>query len=146
MAHPQYVPGKTELKVYLSRGMTQQQIADTWGEVTGIKPSRSAIGLAIARYGLKSATPRPRYDDLLPWRVRTEHKMHYDARMLRLEGQSRAGKKLTADSARDLASWKRQLEELDAVVHYDGDTEEGFHLVRRDPALDEPGSLIRKPH
>ena len=138
----QVVPNKTEMKHYLSRGMTQQQIADAWGEKTGTRPSRSAIGMALVRYGLKASKPRPRYEELLPWRVRAEHKMHYDARMLRLEGRVRAGKPVSQDLLDDLVAWKQRLAELDAVVHYEPDTEEGFWFVKREPQDDD---IIRKP-
>lgn len=84
-----------------------------------------------------------RDDDLLPWFVREEHRWAYPARMLRAEGRRRAGMELSKEDARRLPAWKRQLEKAGAVVHYDPDTDEGFHYVPRRPGVDV--DLIRVP-
>lgn len=125
------VPDKTTMRRYLARGMTQQQIADAWLEETGERVARSAIAMAIERYDLRSANPRPTYDELLPWTVAVEHRNHMDARMLRLEGRRRAGKPLNEQEARYLERWKEELAEANAVVYYDRDTSEGFFWVPR---------------
>ncbi|HET6917191.1 MAG TPA: Clr5 domain-containing protein, partial [Acidimicrobiales bacterium] len=104
------VPDKTKLRLYLQKGMTQKEIVDQWEEESGFRVSRSAIGMAIARYGLESANPRPRFDDLIPWTVRTVHKNRYDLRMLRLEHRRRHGKKLTDDQRKRLTSWRKALD------------------------------------
>lgn len=133
----QVVPSKNEMERYLARGLTQAQIAQEHGERTGHKISRSAIAMAIERYGLKSAHPRPRYEELLPWTVREEHSHHWDARMLRLEGRRRAGGSLSDDELRYLTGWLRQLQEQHAVVYYDPETEEGFHWIPREKGHDD---------
>lgn len=128
----QRVPGKGELKKYLNQGLTQAQIVDAWEKESGERVSRSSIAMAMARYGLKSARPRPDYGQLLPWTVAEEHRYHIDARMLRLEGRRRAGGKLSEDEARWLENWKAELERRDAVVYYERDTEEGFFWIPRE--------------
>lgn len=133
MAAPQKVPNKTELRRYLSKGMTQQQIVDAWEKDSGVRVSRSAIAMAIERNSLSSAHQRPEYTDLLPWRVAAEHRWHYDARMLRLEGRRRAGRKLTEREGTFLDRWKNELLEASAVIHYERDTEDGFFWVPRLP-------------
>src|SRR6478752_7450426 len=47
------VPDKAQLKKYLAAGLTQKQIVEQYEKDTGIKVSRSAIGMAISRYGLR---------------------------------------------------------------------------------------------
>lgn len=127
------VPDKTTMRRYLAKGMTQQQIADAWLDETGERVARSAIAMAIERYGLRSANPRPTYEELLPWTVAVEHRNHMDARMLRLEGRLRAGKSLNEQELRYLERWKEELAEANAVVYYDRDTDTGFWWVPRRP-------------
>lgn len=130
------VPNKTQMRRYLSRGMTQQQIVEAWMEDGGEEVSRSAIAMAIERYGLKSAHPRPTHEDMLPWTVALEHRGHIDARMLRLEGRRRKGMPLTESQQRWLDQWKAELERKNAVVHYERTTAEGFFWI---PRTDEHG-------
>ena len=131
MAPPVKVPNKTQLRHYLEKGMTQQQIVDAWEAESGHRFSRSSIAMAIERYNLNSAHPRPTYTEMLPWTIRTEHRNHMDARMLRLEGRRRAGVSLSEREQRWLDQWKADLERAGAVVHYERDTEEGFWWVPR---------------
>lgn len=140
----QVVPSKTQMKRYLSKKLTQQQIADAWEEETGVKVSRSAIAMAIARYELKSPKPRPRYDEVLPWRVHQEHQNNINARMLRLEGRRLEGRKLTEKEQRWLNNWKANLQEAGAVVTYlpdDPAFPEGFVWMKRLPG--DGDSLVR---
>lgn len=129
------------MRLYLRKRLTQQQIVDAWEAETGVRVSRSAIAMAIKRYDLTPARPRPRYDDVLPWRVRSEHQNNHNARMLRLEGRRRRGDRLSEKEARWLADWKSQLSQWEAVVVYHPDTPEGFHWVKRNK-YDE-GELVR---
>lgn len=138
----QKVPGKTELRRYIEKGLTQEQIAEAWEKDSGIRVGRSAIAMAIERYGLHSAHPRPRYEETLPWVVSTDHRMAWDARMLRLEGRRRQGKKLTEDELRWLTQWKEQLDAQNAVVMYHPGTVDGFFWVAREETDDD---LIRRP-
>lgn len=88
--------------------------------------------MAISRFGLESARPRPEYRSLLPWKLSEEHRHHIDARMLRLEGRRREGGKLSESEQRWLDNWKAELDRLNAVVYYDRDTEEGFFWIPRE--------------
>lgn len=138
----QRVPGKTQLKRYLSKGLTQAQIAEAWEEDSGTRVSRSAIGMAIKRFGLGSAKPRPRYEDMLPWVVSNEHAMAYDARMLRLEARRRQGGEISEHWLKALTGWRRQLDEQNAVITYYSDTPEGFFWIPREDGDDD---IIRRP-
>lgn len=121
----------------MKRGLTQQQIAEQWEKDTGVRVSRSTIAMAIARYELSSARPRPRYEETLPWHVLDEHKHHTDARMLRLEGRRRSGNKLSDKERRWLTQWRQLLDERDAVIVYDPETPQGFWWVQRRESDDD---------
>lgn len=137
----QMVPDHTQMRRYLDRGLTQQQIVAAWEEDTGVRVSRSAIAMAINRYGLSSANHRPRYEDTLPWKVKKEHANHYDARMLRLEGRRREGNPMTDRELHMLNQWKELLHTRGAVIAYEPDTEQGFFWLQRQPGDDD---LIRR--
>lgn len=123
--------------------MTQQAIADRWFEETGQHCSRTAVAMAIVRYNLKSAHPRPRYEKTLPWRVKTKHLKHYDARMLRLLGRREVGGKLSHEERKLLAAWLRDLDALGAVVAYYPQLDDGFRWVPREEA--DGDGYIRRP-
>lgn len=139
MANVTVVPDKTTLKNYLAKGLTQAQIVDAWASDSGNRVSRSAIAMAIARYNLNSNNPRTRHDDLLPWRVELEHRGLSDARNLRALGRRREGRPLPPVDEQRLDSWLEKLNEANAVVRYEPDTEEGFFWV---PRLPEHGDDI----
>jgi hypothetical protein len=122
--------------------MTQQQMVEAWERESGIRVSRSAIAMAMRRQDVEAAHPRPRYEDTLPWHVLDEHKYHTQARLLRLEGRRRQGRKLNAKELQWLTTWRRELEAHNAVVMYDPKTEEGFHWVTRTASDDD---VIRRP-
>lgn len=123
-------------------GFTQQKMVEAWEQESGIRVSRSAIAMAMRRQDVQVANPRPRYEDMLPWHVLDAHKYNTQARLLRLEGRRRQGRKLNAKELQWLTTWRRELEAHNAVVIYDPETEEGFHWVTRTDADDD---LIRRP-
>lgn len=146
------VPDPTQLRLYLERGMTQAQIVDAWEKDSGVRVSRTAIAMAIKRYDLQSAHKRPRYEDVIPWRVKEEHRMEHDIRMLRLEARRRYSamggdqaegvRPLDDRELRWLTAWMDDLHEQNAVVAYNPNSRRGFwwvpkrddeHLVRVEP-------------
>lgn len=62
--------------------------------------------------------------------------------MLRLEARRRAAKPLTEDQASRLESWISRLVEMNAVVGYDHDSEDGFYYTRRRKSDKD---IIRQP-
>jgi len=136
-------PDKTTLRRWLREGLTQRQIAERWYDETGENCSRAAVGMAISRYGLKSAHAIERYDDLIPWQVQSVHSMHKHARHLRWLSRRRRGLPLNDEESRRLDSWLQKLETSNAVVHYDPDTPQGFWLVHREP--EDGDDPIRRP-
>lgn len=142
MPNQTVVPDQTQMRRYLDEGLTQAQIVERWEKDSGLKASRSAIGMAISRYGLKSSRPRERYMDMIPWKLEPEHMNVPEARLLRLEGRVRRGKDLTPTELRWLRGWRNELEEKGAVIVYRPETEQGFWWV---PRTDEDDDIVRRP-
>lgn len=118
-----------------------EQIAHAYGV------TKAAVHLALSRSQL--VTPRPRYDEELPWLVATEHTSHYLAGMLRLAARQKRGLPIPPRKERYLNNWLENLAKptsqapLGMVVDYDRDAYPGgFACVPRRPG--EEG-LIRKP-
>ena len=123
---------KATLKRYVQLGLTQEEMVTRFYEETGETRGRAAFAVAMSRYGVKSIKrPRPRYTETLPWRVKAEHANQYPARMLRALGRREAGAKLPQAEAKRLDSWLKDLDEDNAVIHYDPDTPQGFWRVAR---------------
>ncbi|MEU9605473.1 hypothetical protein [Streptomyces sp. NPDC048057] len=125
---------------WFEEGRTYQWMIDKYKEKYGIDTVPSMWGNFRRRRGLDRRIVRD--DELIPWFVKEEHRWAYPLVMLRTEARQRAGSPVTpADQAR-LTAWKQMLEEENAVVHYDPDTEEGFHYVLRQPEDDD---IIHRP-
>lgn len=85
---------------------------------------------------------RPRYPELLPWRVKTEHSYLYTPKMLRILARVRQGLAVNDRDRRRLEVFMEKLEAANAVVHYDPDTEQGWWFVTREPGDKD---IIRQP-
>lgn len=129
------------LRRWLEEGLTHQAMADRTFEVTGERVSRAAITMALQRYNLVDQQ-RPRYEHEVPWRVKVEHLRAYPVRMLRTLGRRNSGEPMSAEMSARLDGWLKQLEEANAVVGYDPDSDEGFHYIAREPG-DPEGVPIR---
>lgn len=122
-------------------GLSNAEIIERLRREDHIDTTTAAISMFRKRHDLPRL--RARYEDLLPWQVRPEHGNLFMAKMLRTEGQLRAGKELPESTAAQHAAWRLRLEEADAVCHYDGETAEGWWLVPRRHGIDK--GLIREP-
>lgn len=149
------VPDKATMRRYVEMGLTQQGIADRYEADTGVRCSRSAIGMALGRYNMTTQRRRRRHQDLLPWPLPKKHRTLHDARMLRFEGQVRAGDPLRDKDMRIYRTWRRRLAAANAVVAYAPHTEDGFFWVPRqssdldivrERALGPGDSWIAIPH
>jgi hypothetical protein len=141
MAAPRLLPSDSTLAKWRSQGMTLKQIAEKIKSETGVTVSPSSVGAALSRAGL---TNRVRYDDHIPWNpIKTEHNKAYPLVMLRLLARREGGLALTEDQETRLDAWLDRMEEEDAVVLYQYDSEDGFHYVKR-RASDGDG-YIRRP-
>ncbi len=86
---------------------------------------------------------RARKSVLIPWEVRKEHRWSYAVMMLRTLEKRRAGEDVADDMAMRLDRWLAERAGDGTVVHYEPETEFGFHYVPRRPGLD--ADLIRSP-
>ncbi|MGP3686256.1 hypothetical protein ACTVZO_16375 [Streptomyces sp. IBSNAI002] len=134
-------------------GKTYPEMIAIYEEKYGIQTTAPMWSSFRRRRGLDRRNLRA--DDLLPWKMKEEHRHHYPPIMLRIEARLREEraalergeepkKRVSERDKKRLASWKNGLKAdgHDLVVHYDADTEEGFFLVPRRP---EDTDLIRIP-
>ncbi|WP_256356162.1 hypothetical protein [Streptomyces sp. PKU-EA00015] len=113
---------------------------ETYLKKYGIETSIPMWAAFRRRKGLDRRNLRD--DELLPWKVKDEHRHMYPAIMLRVEARRRADRDVSDRDLKRLTSWKQSLNEDQLVVHYDPDTEAGFFYVPREAQDDD---LIRKP-
>lgn len=145
MPAERHMPDRETLtKWLLDEGLTRQQVVDRVYEQTGEKVGLTAVTMAARRYGIPRRSNR--YEDLLPWRIRTEHANAKEAILLRSLGRRKAGLELRPEDERWLNGWLKELEVKKAVVAYFPETEEGFWYVPR-VAEDGDGeyAVIRRP-
>lgn len=81
--------------------------------------------------------------EVIPWKVEDEHSHKYEAIRLRQYARRKAGKSFYEKVPGELDAFVRGLEKDDAVVHYDPDTDDGFHIVPRRPGIDT--GIVRVP-
>lgn len=125
MAPPRVLPPIDQLLRWVEAGYTHDEITGLILEQTGQQVSRSSISVALHRAG-KTAT-LPRFDEELPWTVRSIHAAQYPARMLRALGRRRRGMDLAVDESRKLDNWLTKVSDHGIVVAYDD--EHGFFYV-----------------
>ncbi|MFE4451406.1 hypothetical protein [Streptomyces sp. NPDC056796] len=125
---------------WFAQGKTYQWMIDEYKRKYGIDTVSSMWGNFRRRRNLSRRITRN--DRLIPWFVKAEHRWLYPLAMLRIEARRRDGKKLPELEQTRLKAWKEMLEEENAVVHYDPETEEGFFYVPRQEGDDD---LIHEP-
>lgn len=98
-----------------------------------------------ANFRRREGLPRriARDDNLIPWYVEPQHRYAYPILMLRAEARRRAGWSLTEDTETAVDAWIAGLERDGVVLHYDSETEDGWHYVPPRPEIDT--DLIRVP-
>lgn len=130
-----------EAAIMLRAGKTQQEVADHFGV------QQPAVNRAIWRGRIKDiAYDRSKTDESgVPWSpIRPEHRSRYLVRMLRAATRQQRGEKNAPILQAQLDNFLKQVEEMDFVIHYDPDTEEGFFRVPRRKGIDK--GLIRDPY
>jgi hypothetical protein len=123
------IQNEQEVLRWFEEGRTYKWMVEEYRRKYAIDTVPSLWGNFRRRRGLDRRLTRD--DDLIPWLLNPEHRWLYPVVMLRAEARRRDGKELSADETKRLATWKQMLAENDAVVHYDPDTEDGFHYVPR---------------
>ncbi|MFE1842025.1 hypothetical protein [Streptomyces sp. NPDC059515] len=134
------IQDEQEVIRWFEEGWTYAEMTEEYLRKYNIEMKPSAWGNFRYRKGLDRRIARD--DELIPWAVKKEHRSLYPLMMLRLEGRKRAGLPNDEDKAKRLESWRQMLEEENAVVHYDPDTEDGFFYVPREDGDDD---IIRRP-
>ncbi|MDX3525062.1 hypothetical protein P1P75_00980 [Streptomyces sp. ID05-39B] len=134
------IQNEQEVIRWFEEGKTYQWMIDEYQRKYGIKTVPSMWGNFRSRRGLDRRIVRD--DELIPWFVKEEHRWAYPLAMLRTEARHRAGKELTEGDQARLTSWKEMLETENAVVHYDPETEAGFHYIPRQEGDDD---IIHRP-
>ena len=125
---------------WIEEGRTYAWIVEAYLRKYDVETTLSMWSNFRRRRGLSRRIVRD--DQLIPWSVDVAHRWAYPLMMLRFEARRRAGAPLGPEDARRLDSWRRDLTSRDAVVLYDAQTPDGFHLVPRE-AGDE--DIIRRP-
>lgn len=83
-----------------------------------------------------------RNSEVIPWAVEPRHQMRYIVQMLRFEARAREGRFLTELEQHKLSLFKQRLEEMNAVIHYEPETEDGFYYVPREEGDED---IVRMP-
>ncbi|AGM12205.1 immunity repressor [Streptomyces phage Danzina] len=129
-----------EVLRWFEEGRTYDWMVEEYRRKYNIETVPSLWGNFRRRRGLPRRIVRD--DDLIPWLIKEEHRWLYPLAMLRVEARLRAGAKVSELELSRVTNWKQMLEEENAVVHYDPDTEDGFFYVPRQPGDDD---IIHKP-
>jgi hypothetical protein len=137
------LPPNYELVQMYRSGMTHQEMADKVSEQIGEPVTRVAITLALARIG--EDTRNPRYEVVIPWRVKARHRNETAVRNLRMLGRRKGGATLTREEEIRVNNWLKWLDAHDAVVAYCPDRDPGFVYVTADEDGDRPDGLPIRP-
>ncbi|MEU2111506.1 hypothetical protein [Streptomyces sp. NPDC019507] len=137
---PRKIQDEAEVIRWFEEGRTYEWMQAEYLRKYNIETSVPMWSAFRRRKGLDRRNLRA--DDLLPWKVRPEHRHAYPAIMLRTEARLRAGRDMTERDSKRLSSWKTMLADEGLVVHYDPDTEDGFFYVPREAG---DADLIREP-
>jgi hypothetical protein len=135
------IQDETEIIRWFEQGVTYEEMVERYREKYNIETTPSMWGNFRRRRGLDRRIARD--DELIPWAVKVEHRHDYPIIMLRKEARRRAGLGLSSDDVHAVDAWIRGMKESDTVLHYDGDTEQGWFYVPPRPGIDT--DLIRKP-
>jgi hypothetical protein len=134
------IVNEQEVLGWFAEGRSYRWMVEEYHRKYGVDTNPSMWGNFRRRRGLDRRNAQN--DDLMPWKLRDEHRFAYPALMLRLEARRREGKDIRPVDLGRLTSWLRRLEEERAVVAYDPDDAEGFSYVDREP---HDVDIIRRP-
>lgn len=135
------IQNEQEVLRWFEEGRPYSWMVRTYREKYNIETTTAMWGNFRRTRGLQRRMDRS--PSLIPWQVAREHRWAYPLAMLRVEARRRRGENLREVDAKKLATWKKQIEVHDLVVHYDPDTDQGFFLVPRRTGIDT--DLIRMP-
>lgn len=130
-----------EARRWISEGRPYSWIIETYRDKYGVESTPAMWSNFRRRQGLEARHVRD--ENLIPWRIEEPHRGAYLLEMLRYEARRRAGNQMRPIEERRLASFRQNLANTDAVVHYEPESDVGFHYVPRREGIDQ--DLIREP-
>lgn len=134
-------PGPEKIREMITAGMSAGDIAKD----LGVGKSTAEHYMRRAGYTPQSQ-PRMSHRELIPWEINSKERAHVDHGIrfgLRAWSKERQGAELTRSERSQLNTLRRHLAYHGRVVDYSRD--EGWKLVPRDPAIDDPDLPIRRP-
>lgn len=144
---------REELEDWLSQGLSRKEIVAAIESKHGVRVTGPAVSMAMSKWGFKPL--RNRHEDLIPWKVRTEHAEFKEVTFLRKLARRRKGLPNPARLEVWVDNFLDRLAEADAVIMYIPDAiheEDVFSYVPREdsdgPSLREDrdnGAVIRRP-
>ncbi|MGW3336222.1 hypothetical protein ACWDCL_01910 [Streptomyces sp. NPDC001009] len=137
---PSKIQDEAEVRRWFEEGLTYTEMQAIYREKYNIETSVPMWSAWRRRNGIERRNLRDA--ELIPWRVKEEHRHKYPAIMLRAEARSRAERKVSDRDMGRLKAWKQWLGEENLVVHYDADTSDGFFYVPRE---ETDADLVRRP-
>ena len=142
-------PAAEDLKRWVDEGYTDSQIADIVGrEFHTDPPAKQTVAYWRQRHGIRRnrvIAPRLDHSAVRPWKVKAKHTGDGIEHRLYEYSNRLHGRRLSPSADRRLDDFLDWLREHDVVVDYDPDSEQGWLFRRRDPALDRPEDIIRRP-
>lgn len=136
------IQNEQEIINWFEQGKTYQWMREEYARKYGLEVHMTMFSNFRRRRGLERRKVRD--TDLIPWRVRPEHRFAGAVTHLRQEARRRAGVPLTPDVEASLDVWIDNLKADGLVIHYDPDTEAGFFYVPAREGIDN--DLIREPN
>jgi DNA-binding CsgD family transcriptional regulator len=130
-------PDETTLREMVRTGMTDVEIGDQYGV------ARQTVAYWRGRSHIKRRNGVMSHKQWIPWELNAADAHDSVAKRLREHSTIQQGGKLDTAAKLRLDKFLAFLREEDVVVDYD--REKGFQLRRRDPTVDAPGDLIRRP-
>lgn len=119
-----------------------RQTANHWRRTKcpGLPP-----GPGMGRQGEELVDRAPKYKWLIWWTVASADQNDVLRKRLVLAARDAEGDALSSAERRQLNSFLAYLARKNVVVNYDRDHEPPWHLLPRNPDLDAPDQIVRRP-
>lgn len=134
------IQDEAEVKRWFAEGRTYDWMSEQYRTKYNLTMTPSAWSNFRRRHGLARRIVRD--EDLIPWNVQEQHRWAYPLQMLRMEARARAGEPIREADAVRHRNFIALLERTKTVIHYDPDTDAGFHYV---PRLPTDTDIVRRP-
>lgn len=139
MSAPKVTRDDAVVREWVRKGLTTQDMIEANFQLTGLRPSASAISQRLKELGLSKE--KKEYPQAVPWYVQEPHNNEHHLKMLQAQGAVSVGNVIIEKTYKNLLSWERQRLAQRNVVAYD--PIEGFSLVDRE--LSDGDLFVRLP-